>query len=294
MNGIVAATLKKKCVPECTNREMEIHNKLLPGDNGGMRTSSSPQKNTGPHESSVEAAGADGREHELISAVSHELRTPLTSIRGALALVISGAAGILPDKARELLAIALRNSERLVQIVNDILDAEKIESGHMRMQVQPVALTPFLEQALAYNEPYAEKFNVRFKLQSVCSGAAVMADPDRLMQIVTNLLSNAAKFSPPQSEILLRAQLEGGKAVIEVEDRGAGIPLEFQSQIFEKFAQAPNSGAQKREGTGLGLNLSRQLVELMQGEIDFRTEIGKGTVFYLRLPIASQPHSEVM
>src|ERR1700691_3958011 len=102
---------------------------------------------------------------EFISAVSHELRTPLTSIRGALALVMSGSAGELPDKAREFLAIALRNSERLVHIVNDILDAEKIESGKMRINMQKVALAPFLKQALAYNQPYAEKFNVRFKLK---------------------------------------------------------------------------------------------------------------------------------
>src|SRR5580704_10631754 len=112
---------------------------------------------------------------EFISAVSHELRTPLTSIRGALALVVSGAAGVLPDKARELLAIALRNSERLVHIVNDILDAEKIEAGKMRVNMQNVELEPFLEQALAYNQPYAEKFKVRFKLNRMPPHAGVAA-----------------------------------------------------------------------------------------------------------------------
>jgi signal transduction histidine kinase len=231
---------------------------------------------------------------EYISAVSHELRTPLTSIRGALALVMSGSAGELPVKAKELLSIALRNSERLVHIVNDILDAEKIESGKMRINMQKVPLAPFLEQALAYNQPYAEKFNVRFKLKTAPPQMDVAADPDRLMQVITNLLSNAAKFSPPESEVEVRARKSNGMIAIEVRDFGPGIPDEFQPHIFGKFAQARNSGARNNEGAGLGLNLSRQLIELMQGEIGFTTKAGEGTTFFVQLQLAAKTlHSEV-
>jgi signal transduction histidine kinase len=231
---------------------------------------------------------------EFISAVSHELRTPLTSIRGALALVMSGSAGELPAKAKELLSIALRNSERLVHIVNDILDAEKIESGKMRINMQKVPLAPFLEQTLAYNQPYAEKFNVRFKLNAVPLQMHVEADPDRLMQVITNLLSNAAKFSPPESEIEVSTRKSGGMIVIEVRDHGPGIPAEFQPHIFQKFAQARDSGSRRNEGAGLGLNLSRQLTELMHGKIGFDTKAGQGTTFFVQLkPDAEALHSEV-
>jgi len=225
---------------------------------------------------------------EFISAVSHELRTPLTSIRGALALVMSGQAGELPEKARELLSIALRNSERLVNIVNDILDAEKIESGKMRINMQNVSLVPFLEQALAYNQPYAQKFNVSFRLKEAPSQTEVAADPDRLMQVVTNLLSNAAKFSLPQSAIDVSARAAQGKITIEVQDFGPGIPEEFQPHIFEKFAQARHTDAVRQEGAGLGLNLSRQLVELMGGTIEFKTAAGKGTSFFVHLQPTKQ------
>jgi len=229
-------------------------------------------------------AQASHLRNELVAAVSHELRTPLTSIHGALALVVSGAAGELPPKAKALLSVAHRNSERLVHIINDILDSEKIESSKMRVTMQSVSLAPFLEQTVAYNEPYAEKFKVHFRLEPVPAGMDVTADPDRLMQVITNLLSNAAKFSPPGADVTIRARKADGKIVIEVEDHGAGIPTDFQPRIFEKFAQAQDANSPRREGAGLGLSLSRQLVELMQGEIDFHTEAGKGTVFFVVFP----------
>ncbi|MDX2028871.1 MAG: HAMP domain-containing sensor histidine kinase [Alphaproteobacteria bacterium] len=232
---------------------------------------------------------------EFISTVSHELRTPLTSIRGALALVVSGAAGTLPDKVQQLLVVAHRNSERLVHIVNDILDAEKVEAGKMRVTLQSVPVLAFLEQALVYNEPYAKKFGTRFTLQEAPANTSITADPDRLMQVMSNLLSNAAKFSPAGAETLIRAHERGGRIVIEVQDSGPGIPEDFMPHVFEKFAQARNSSAPKHEGTGLGLNLSRQLVELMQGEISFTTQPGRGTTFSIFLPICeedAQPNTE--
>lgn len=229
--------------------------------------------------------------NEFISTVSHELRTPLTSIRGALALVVSGAAGQLPDKAKELLAVAHRNSERLVHIVNDILDAEKVEAGKMRVNMQTVPVLPFLEQAIAYNEPYAKKFGARFTLQEAPADAIIMADPDRLMQVMSNLLSNAAKFSPPGRDTLVRAREQDGQLVIDVQDFGPGIPEEFIPHVFEKFAQARNTSAPRHEGTGLGLNLSRQLVELMQGQISFTTQPGRGTTFHIFLPLCSDQNS---
>src|SRR3984885_9443293 len=139
---------------------------------------------------------------EFVSTVSHELRTPLTSIRGSLGLLESGAMGALPKNAAEMVAIAYKNSGRLVRIINDILDVSTIEAGKLALQMSSVALAELLQQSVEANAGFAEKCEVRFVLEPVSAGDRVMADPDRLMQVVANLLSNAAKFSPPGAEVL--------------------------------------------------------------------------------------------
>ena len=228
----------------------------------------------------------DQMKREFISTVSHELRTPLTSIRGSLGLIEGGVLGKLPDKVEAMVKIAYQNSERLVRIINDILDVEKIESGKLELHIQPVALPQLLQQALEVNQGYAERHKVRFVLETAPQGEVVLADPDRLMQVMANLLSNAAKFSQPGADVTVRARVQGDVARVEVEDRGAGIPEEFRSRVFEKFAQADASTSRRFEGTGLGLSITRQLLQAMHGTIGFNSVVGQGTTFHFELPRA--------
>jgi signal transduction histidine kinase len=230
--------------------------------------------------------------NEFISTVSHELRTPLTSIRGSLGLLAGGVLGPLPEKATSMVKIAHQNSERLVRIINDILDIEKIEAGKLELHAVVLPLRDLLEQALEVNQAYADKYQVRLVLEPVPDSAAVLADPDRLMQVMANLLSNAAKFSQPDSAINIRAFYQGARMRIEVEDHGEGIPEEFRPRVFDKFAQADGSSSRRFEGTGLGLSITRQLVVAMGGSIGFQSVVGQGTTFHIDLPSAPAPARE--
>jgi signal transduction histidine kinase len=225
---------------------------------------------------------------EFISLVSHEFRTPLTSIHGSLGLLNSGLAAGLPEKARQLLEVAHRNSQRLVRLIGDVLDLQKIESGTMPLELRPLEIGPFLEQAIEANEAYGAQFRVSFVVNGVPPRLGIRADPDRLMQVITNLLSNAAKFSPSDRPVLVSAQRHGGVVRITVTDRGSGIPEEFRARIFERFAQADSSTTREKGGTGLGLSISKAIVERMGGHIGFETEVGAGTTFYVELPFAEQ------
>ena len=222
--------------------------------------------------------------NEFVSTVSHELRTPLTSIRGSLGLLQSGAMGALPKNAAEMVSIAYKNSGRLVRIINDILDIGTIDAGKLTLQMSSVPLGDLLQQSVEANAGFAKKCEVRFLLEPVSASDRVTADPDRLMQVVANLLSNAAKFSPPGAEVRVRVQSGSTTMRIEVEDSGAGIPEEFKGHIFEKFAQADASATRRFEGTGLGLSIARKLVEAMGGSIGFNSVADQGTVFYVELP----------
>jgi PAS domain S-box-containing protein len=226
----------------------------------------------------------DRMRSEFISTVSHELRTPLTSISGSLGLLQSGAMGSLSDKAATMVRIAYKNSERLARIINDILDIGKLEAGQLTLQLMSIPLSELLRQSLEINSAYAEKYQVRFLMDVGPADDRVMADPDRLMQVVTNLLSNAAKFSPPGADVLIRLLPDATTLRIEVEDSGQGIPDAFQDHIFEKFAQADASPTRRFEGTGLGLSIARKLIEAMGGSIGFTTVVGRGTIFHLELP----------
>jgi PAS domain S-box-containing protein len=226
----------------------------------------------------------DRMKSEFVSTVSHELRTPLTSIRGSLGLVSGGVAGELPDKARSLVEIAKSNCERLIRLINDILDSEKIESGKMSFELKPLELLPLLEQTLAANEGFAAQHGVTLVLKSGRMPVRVCADADRLVQVVTNLLSNAIKFSPAQGEVRVVLGRSDGRARVEISDQGPGIPEEFRKRIFQKFSQADSSDTRQSGGTGLGLNISRAIIERMDGSIGFAPAVPKGTTFFFELP----------
>lgn len=224
----------------------------------------------------------DSRSRELVSMVSHELRTPLTAIRGALGLMTAGVLGVLPERAQSAAVIAERNSDRLVRIVNDILDLEKLEAGKLTVDCGTVAVNELLPAAVEANQPYGDKFGVRFVVEAGSPETPVCGDAGRIIQVLGNLMSNAAKFSPAGSEVAVRARArEAGRVRIEVEDHGAGIPGEFRDQVFKRFAQA--GGQRAGVGTGLGLSIARALVEAMGGQIGFDSEPGRGTTFYFDL-----------
>ncbi len=229
---------------------------------------------------------------EFVSTVSHELRTPLTSIRGSLGLVAGGIAGKLPDAAMKLIDIAKNNCERLIRLINDILDIEKIESGKMQLDLQPMALKPLLVQAIAANEGYGLANKVSLALHCDDPALQVKAEADRLTQVVTNLLSNALKFSPAGGTVEVHVAKAGLGVRVEVRDHGPGIPEEFRTRIFQKFSQADSSDTRLKGGTGLGLNISRALVERMGGSIGFETRLGEGTTFFFELPLWAGPVQE--
>lgn len=227
----------------------------------------------------------DQLKSEFLSTVSHELRTPLTSIRGSLALIVGGVVGELPASVRPLVEIAHKNSERLILLVNDILDMEKIEAGKMDFHSRPTALQPLLKQALEGNHAYAEQFNVTYELESELPEVMVNVDANRLMQVFANLLSNAAKFSQPGGKVLVAIERMDQRIRVAVKDNGPGISDEFKDRIFQKFAQADSSDTRKKGGTGLGLSITRAIVEQMGGSIGFESAPNVLTTFFVEFPI---------
>lgn len=224
---------------------------------------------------------------EFISTVSHELRTPLTSIRGSLGLIAAGVAGELPAKAASLVRIAHTNSERLVRLVNDILDMEKIESGKMVFDIKRLPLRPILEQAIAASADYLPERKIRLVLVDDAPRAEAEFDPDRLHQVMANLLSNAIKFSPPHASVAVELKRrESGGLRISIVDRGGGIPEAFRDRIFGKFEQADGSNTRERGGTGLGLSIVKAMTERFGGSVSFDTTLGVGTSFNIDLPEA--------
>ncbi|MBL1260759.1 MAG: PAS domain-containing protein [Thiotrichaceae bacterium] len=218
---------------------------------------------------------------EFTSTVSHELRTPLTSIRGSLGLIVSGVMGELRPEMARLVGIAYNNTERLLFLINDILDISKIESGKMDFVMEPVDLKTLLLQSVEANQAYGEQYEVKYVLNDVDDGVTVYADTDRLMQVLNNLLSNAAKFSSKGAEVEINVIPKDAVIRVEVKDYGNGIPEKFQSRIFEKFSQADGSDTRKIGGTGLGLSISKSIIEQMGGAIGFDTVAGKGATFYI-------------
>ncbi len=218
--------------------------------------------------------------NQFVSMVSHELRTPLTAISGALGLLSGGALGALPEVMQPMLQIAGDNSEKLTQLINDLLDIDKLVAGKMQFELQECAVRELLEQCVRHNQPYADKFGARIEL-TPGPDAVLALDPMRFHQIMANLLSNAAKFSPAGSVVSVKTTLIQNSFRISVADQGPGIPESFRDRIFEKFSQADAVDARQRGGTGLGLAIVKELTNRMGGQISFDSETGKGSCFYL-------------
>jgi len=227
---------------------------------------------------------AEKAKSEFVSTVSHELRTPLTSIKGALGLIEAGVGGELPEKVSKLVTLASKNSDRLMLLINDLLDIEKMQSGQIALHKEPVDVADLVFEVIEANQAYASQYGVTFVASQLETGLCINGDRSRLRQVLDNLVSNAAKFSDKGQKVELSATTENGHVIISVQDHGTGIPPEAQGTIFERFTQADSSDQRRKGGTGLGLSISRSIVDLHGGRIHFDSEVGKGTTFFVELP----------
>jgi signal transduction histidine kinase len=222
---------------------------------------------------------------EIVSAVSHELRTPLTSIAGSLGMMVNGAVGELPPNALRLAVIANRNTQRLCRLINDILDLEKASHGELEFNMRVHSLNSAVAQIVETNQAYAVSFEVGIEHEILAEDKLVNIDLDRFGQVLTNVISNAIKFSPRGETIHIRLQVMHSTVCVAVTDHGPGIPDAFRSKMYQRFAQADSSDARAKGGTGLGLSIAKTLIEKMHGEISYESS-PRGTTFYLSLPIA--------
>lgn len=225
---------------------------------------------------------------EFISTVSHELRTPLTAIKGAIGLALGGAAGPLASELRELLELAEKNTDRLISLINDILDMFRLETRRMPIRKEPIAIEDSIEREINRNWATAEKTGVALKVSIEPGLPKVNGDRARLEQAIDNLVSNAIKFSPAGSEVLVAARKlsENGSDFVQVSvhDRGKGITPEAQKRIFSKFAQVEDTLTREHQGSGLGLAITHAIIDLHGGRIWFDSAPGQGATFYFTVP----------
>lgn len=228
----------------------------------------------------------DRMKTEFLSTVSHELRTPLTSIIASLGLLESGRLAGNPQRIQELIQVAHRNSNRLLKLINNLLDLQKIAARKMTFKSDAIDVQALLEEAVRSLNAYADSLEIELELLPGPPLLRVYGDRDRLMQVLHNLLSNAIKFSPPREQVTLEARRQQDRVVLVVADNGQGIPEEFRSRIFDQFTQADPSKTRAAGGSGLGLSIAKGLVEGMKGAIRLDTKLGVGTNFYVELPVA--------
>ncbi len=221
--------------------------------------------------------------NEFISVASHEMRTPMTSIKGSLELLLGGYAGELPDEATELLGISLTAVDRLVRLINDLLDISKIESGKMEFHLEPMDMNDIVRKSMRSLRSLAEAHRVSIQAEYADTLPTVLADRDHLEQVITNLLSNALKYSPADSQVSICVSSAPAAARVTVSDQGPGIALDQRDRVFDRFTQL--HGAKK--GTGLGLTICRAIVQEHGGRIWVESKIGHGAQFIFELPAAS-------
>jgi PAS domain S-box-containing protein len=298
-----AAPTNRQCSEDCPLRRASGHNKSAAGEDTFFRADSisfpaeyvlTPISDQGRFSGSVlsfrdisQRYALDRLKDEFISTVSHELRTPLTSIRGALGLLSSGMLGEVNEKASNLIRIALTNSDRLVRLINDILDLERIQSGREPLAFRAVQLAQIVRQAIDGMAPVADAAGVQ--LIHDTTQVEIFADPDRLLQVITNLLSNAVKFSPPNSTISVMLRPGANGATLSVIDQGRGIPADKLEAIFGRFQQVDASDSRQKGGSGLGLAICRTIVLQHSGRIWAERNPVRGSTFRVFLPYRPPP-----
>jgi len=221
---------------------------------------------------------------QFVSVVSHELRTPLTSINGALGLLRTGAYDSNPEKARNILEIAHKNSVRLSALINDLLDLQKIESGQMTYSMDEIDLTALVEECIESIESFAQTYGITVVLAHAPANLIIRADRDRLHQVLDNLLSNAVKFSRRGERVDIRLTRTANSVRVDVQDRGVGIPPDSREKVFGKFAQVDSSDRRSHGGTGLGLAIAQEIMTAHGGSIDYTSRLGEGTTFTIEFP----------
>ncbi|MDR9425023.1 MAG: PAS domain-containing protein [Marinobacter sp.] len=225
----------------------------------------------------------DRMKDQFIATVSHELRTPLTSIKGSLGLLMGGAAGVLPERAEKLLATAERNSSRLMLLINDLLDMEKLVAGKMPMNAQRQPLAPLLDDAIEAVREYRCSHSVEIEIPPEWPAITVDVDGPRLIQALTNLLSNAIKFSPEAQPVEVSVVPQQHGVEIRIRDHGSGVSPDFQKRLFQRFSQADSTDSRQLPGTGLGLAITREICQQLGGQVGYRDARGGGAEFYIEL-----------
>lgn len=218
---------------------------------------------------------------QFLSTVSHELRTPLTSIVGSLELLKNGVLGELPETARPTIGIAVRNGQRLANLVDDLLDLQRVEAGEMLFEFEPIDVNYLVNEAVDSATGYAKKFGIQIVTNIFSVDCRIRGDRNRLVQVMNNLLSNAVKFSEEGSTVTVGVETQGSRIRIAVEDRGAGIPEDAGERVFDKFSQVDSSDTRKVGGTGLGLNITREILKHHDATIDYVSELGVGSTFFI-------------
>jgi signal transduction histidine kinase len=236
------------------------------------------------HDMADALAEAARLKQEFVQMVSHDLRTPLTSIQGFLELLHQGAYGELPTKASQRTDIAMRSINRLILLINDLLDMEKMEAGKLEMTFQQTALDPVVQRTIEAVKNFAEQHEVDLRNEAPVD-LEVFADGDRLVQVGVNLVSNAIKFSPKSGVVTISAEPMADFVIVRVSDQGPGIPPQYVDAIFERFRQLPANEGEKKGGTGLGLAICKAIVEQHGGKIGVDTTEGKGSTFWFLVPM---------
>ena len=231
---------------------------------------------------------------QFVSTVSHELRTPLTSIKGSIDLINSGALGEVPERMQGLLDMAGKNSKRLSSLINDVLDLQKIEAGELVNRREAINVGELVKEAVGSNLGYASAHNVEIVADAPAGQEPVfvIGDSARLMQVLANMISNAVKFSFDRGQVVVGHKQQGGRVRIYVRDNGIGIPEGSKETVFDRFTQVDSSDERHAGGTGLGMNISKEIIESLGGTIDYTSRVGSGTEFFIELPLldpAEQP-----
>ncbi|HEY4355329.1 MAG TPA: response regulator [Acidobacteriaceae bacterium] len=260
--------------------------------NLSTRLLQSERQNTQDQDALRQRRHLDTIKDEFISTVSHELRTPLTSIRGALGLLSAGIMGQMDDKAQNLLRIASNNTDRLVRLINDILDLERMDSGRAPLNIRRCSLPELVKSASDTMASMADGAGVKILIldaEDEANPEVFDGDSDRILQVLCNLLSNAIKFSPRGSEIKVTSQSDNETLMLRIEDHGRGVPAEKLESIFDRFSQVDPGDSKQKGGTGLGLAISRSILSQHGGAIwaernDAGGNDNPGTTFLIRIP----------